>query len=79
MSDPKHPAKEATYKYQGERPVVMFGNWRQDVRILTDPADLAEWERRMEAHTGAKWTAKAVIDGGGSCCGGDSDGQCDLI
>ena len=66
-------------EYDGVQPVVMVGNWAHDVRILKDPDELAEWERRMEAFTGVKHDAKKFMAGGGACCGGDQDGQCDII
>jgi hypothetical protein len=78
-STDKDGVNTLSVKYKGVRPVVMVGLWPADVRVLTGREELAEWERRMEAFTGVKWDAKAFITGGGSCCGGDSDGMCDMI
>ena len=61
--------------YKGVRPVVMIGAWPHDVKILQTPEELAEWERRMEAFTGVKYDAHAIVRGGGCCCGGG--GMCD--
>ncbi len=68
-----------TVEYSGTKPVVMVGAWPHDVKMLTEPEELAEWERRMLAFTGVKYDAKRFIQGGGSCCGGDGDGMCDLV
>ena len=80
MENSKQTDREGSVavKYLGAKPIVMVGAWPHDVKMLTSPADLAEWERRMEAFTGVKYSAKDVIAGGGGCCGGDGDGMCDL-
>lgn len=70
--------KELKIPYNGPKPIVMIGNWQSDVKMLTSPEDKAEWERRIEAYTGTKINADEWIAGGGSCCGGDSDGMSDM-
>ena len=82
MSDTQQASttvQSTSVQYSGVKPVVMVGMWQHEVKILKDPDELAEWERRMEAFTGVKYDAKAFMAGGGSCCGGDGDGMCDLI
>jgi hypothetical protein len=59
-----------------KRPVVLFGAWSHEVRILKTEEELVEWERRMEAIVGTKVSAQAMMAGGGCCCG-TSGGMCD--
>lgn len=65
-----------TISGKGSRPIVMFGIWPHEIKILNTPEELAAWERRAEAILGYKVDAKAVIQGGGCCCGGGG-GMCD--
>jgi hypothetical protein len=71
--------RTVTVEFNGAKPIVMVGVWPHDVKMLTSEEDLKEWERRMEAFTGVKYDAKAFIQGGGGCCGGDGDGMCDMV
>lgn len=65
-----------TISGKGRRPIVMFGAWEHELKILKTPEELAEWERRAEAVLGYKVDSKVVIQGGGCCCGGGG-GMCD--
>lgn len=65
-----------TISKKGGRPIVMFGVWPHEVKVLNSPDELAAWEKRAELILGYKVDAKTVIQGGGCCCGGGG-GQCD--
>lgn len=75
MTTSKEPG-EISIKFAGKRPIVSFGAWPHEVKILTAPEELEEWERRVSAILGVEISAKAIIQGGGCCCGGGG-GMCD--
>ena len=58
------------------RPIVLIGAWPHEVKILREPQELAEWERRVQGILGPEVTARAVMAGGGCCCGSEG-GMCD--
>ena len=69
-------ANAVSVKGTQKRPIVLFGAWHKDVNVLKTPEDLAEWERRVQGILGPETSAKAVLAGGGTCCGSEG-GMCD--
>ena len=65
-----------TISAKGKRPIVLFGAWESEIKILNSPEELAEWERRAEAILGVKISSSEIIAKGGCCCGGGG-GMCD--
>jgi hypothetical protein len=65
-----------TVSTKSKRPIVMFGAWDKEIKILNTPDELAEWERRVEAILGTKVSSRDILAKGGCCCGGGG-GMCD--
>lgn len=65
-----------TITARDKRPIALVGAWQHEIKILQSAAELADWERRIEAILGEKVDSAEVMRGGGCCCGGGG-GMCD--